>query len=343
MRAAIVEEIGKVNILDIPKPSPGYGEALVKITTAGVCHSDMHLMLGDWIEIPMPLPLGHEGIGMVEELGQGTRTDLKKGDRVILGLGGQAGRYWCGTCEYCLAGKPMYCSELQSMFGMFSEYVSIWANALVKLPDEISDNEVPLACGGLTAYSAIKKASNFGIPAGKTVAIIGAAGGLGHYAVQIAKAFGYKVIGVDVGSDKLDFVKKLGADYAIEANEAAKFIEDKFKGVHASIVFAAKISAYELGLKILRNGGALIAVGLPAFSEGSLSITPFELLMRGLHIFGSLVGNVQDMRELVQLAAEGKVKTHIGRFANLSEINQVFQELKEGKFVGRAIINNFEK
>jgi propanol-preferring alcohol dehydrogenase len=343
MRAAIVEKIGIVSIKDIPKPSPGHEEALVKISTAGVCHSDLHLAFGDWIDVPTPFPLGHEGIGIVEEFGPGSKANLKKGDRVILGLGGQAGGYWCGTCEYCLAGKPMQCPEHLNLFGIFSEYVSVWENALVKIPDEIGDNEVPLACGGLTAYGAIKKLTKFGISVGKTVAIIGAAGGLGHYAVQIAKAFGYKVIGVDVGSDKLEFVKKLGADYALEASEAGKFIEDKFEGVHASMVFASKKSAYELGLKILRNGGVLIAVGLPAFSEGSLSINPFELIIRDLHITGSLVGTVEEMRELVQLAAEGKVKTHIGRVANLSELNQVFKELSQGKFVGRAIIDNFMK
>ncbi len=342
MRAAIVDEIGKINIVDIPKPSPSNGEALVKITAAGVCHSDLHLMLGDWIELPTPFPLGHEGIGIIEELGPDNKTNLKKGDRVILGLGGQAGKYWCGTCEYCLSGKPMYCPEHQSMFGTFSEYVSIWANALVKLPDEISDNEVPLACAGLTAYGAIKKLSKVGLSVGKTVAIIGAAGGLGHYAVQIAKAFGYKVIGVDVGSDKLKFVKKLGADYALEPSEAEKFVS-KLGGVHASIVFAPKIPAYELGLKILRVGGVLINVGLPALSEGSMSISPFDLLMRDLHIIGSLTGNVEEMRELIKIATEGKVKTHVGRTANLSEINQVLEELKEGKFLGRAIIDNIMK
>lgn len=338
MRSAIVEEKGKVSILDVPKPTPKLGEILVKITTAGVCHSDLHLVNADWINMPMPFPIGHEGIGIVEEIGSDTKTNLKVGDRVILGLGGQHGRYWCGRCEYCLAGKPMYCPDLQSMFGMFSDYVSIWANALVKLPDEVGDNEVPLACGGLTAFSAIKKVINFDILPGKPIAIIGAAGGLGHYAVQIAKAFGFKVIGIDVGSDKLDLVKMLGADYAVEANEAEKFVADNFKGVYASVVFAAKMVAYEQGLKLLRNGGVLIAVGLPAVSDGTLTITPFELLMRGLQITGSLVGNIAEMKELVQLAKEGKVKTHVGRVAKLEEINEVFDELKNAKFAGRAIL-----
>ncbi|GAH02386.1 unnamed protein product [marine sediment metagenome] len=87
MRAAIVEKIGSVIIKDMPKPSPGDEEVLVKISAAGVCHSDLHLMRGDWVEVPTPFPLGHEGIGIVEELGPNSKTNLKKGDRVILGLG----------------------------------------------------------------------------------------------------------------------------------------------------------------------------------------------------------------------------------------------------------------
>jgi propanol-preferring alcohol dehydrogenase len=305
----------------------------------------MYIAMGDWVEdageAPLPFPLGHEGIGIVEELGQDLEADIKIGDRVILGLGGTGG-HWCGTCEYCLAGENMHCPERVLSFGIFSEYISVWAKTLVKIPDELSDNEVPLACGGLTAYGAIKKLNKF-IPEGKTIAIIGAAGGLGHYAVQIAKSFGYKVIGVDIGPEKLDIVEKLGADHAIDASNVEAFIEEKFGGIQASIVFAANISAYELGLKLLKVGGLLIGVGMPAFSDGTISLTPVELIMRNLHITGSLTGSVEDMRDLVQLAADGKVKTHVGRTANLSEINEVFEEMKKGKFAGRAIINNLMK
>jgi len=237
----------------------------------------------------------------------------------------------------------MHCPERLPIFGIFSEYISVWAKSLVKIPDELSDNEVPLACGGLTAYGAIKKLKSLRISKGKTIVIIGAAGGLGHYAVQIAKAFGYKVIGVDVGPEKLNFIEKLGADYAIDASEVETFIEEKFGGIQASVVFAASISAYNLGLKLLRVGGILIGVGMPALSEGTISLTPLDLIMRNLKITGSLTGTVEDMRELVQLAVEGKVKTHVGRTANLSEINEVFEEIRKGKFAGRAIINNIMK
>lgn len=342
MRAAILQEIGKVSIMDVPKPSPERGEALVKITTAGVCHTDLHVVKGEWMELPTPRPLGHEGIGIVEELGPDSESNIKVGDRVILGLGGTGG-YWCGTCEYCLSGKSMHCPERRPIFGIFSEYISVWAQSLVKIPDELSDNEVSLACGGLTAYRAIKKLESLKISPGKNIAIIGAAGGLGHYGVQIAKSFGYKVIGVDKGAEKLEIVKNFGADFAIDANEVGKFVEKELGGVQASIVFAANISAYNLGIKLLKVGGTLIGVGLPPFSEGSISLTPFEVIMRNLHITGSLTGTVEDMRELVKLAVEGKVKTHIGRTANLSEINEVFEEMSKGKFVGRAIINNLMK
>ena len=338
MRAAIVEKIGEITIKDVPKPTPGHEEALVKISTAGVCHSDLHLSNGDWPVVKPPIPLGHEAIGIVEDLGPGAEKFIKKGDRVILGLGGTAGAYWCGACEQCLAGKPMLCSQQRQLIGAYGEYMSVWAKALVKLPDEVSDNEVPLACAGLTAYSAIKKLANFGIRIGKTVAIIGAAGGLGHFGIQIAKAFGYKVIGVDIGPEKLEFIKKMGADHAVDVSEAIKTISKKMKGVDASIVFSSKVAGFELGLKILKHGGVLVAVGLPAFSEGSISVDPFGFILKGLHIIGSLVGTVEEMRELVQLAAEGKVKTHVGRIAKLSEINEVFEELEHGKFVGRAIL-----
>ncbi|MHA2006995.1 MAG: zinc-dependent alcohol dehydrogenase [Promethearchaeota archaeon] len=338
MRAAIVEKIGDISIKDIPKPVPKSEEALVKISTTGVCHSDLHLSNGDWPIMQPPFPLGHEAIGIVEEVGADAEAFVQKGDRVILGLGGSGGVYWCGACEYCLSGRHMFCQHKENLFGTYGEYISVWAKALVKLPEEVSDREVPLACAGLTAYSAVKQLTDFGITPGKPIAIIGAAGGLGHYAVQIAKAFGYKVIGVDIGPEKLEFVEKLGADYSLDASKAQGFVTKNLGGVYASLVFSSKKAGFELGLKLLRIGGVLVAVGLPAFSEGMLSINPFMFIVMGHKLVGSLVGTVQEMRELVQLAADGKVKTHVGRVAKLEEINQVFEELEQAKFVGRAIL-----
>ena len=196
--------------------------------------------------------------------------------------------------------KTQALKEAKVVIGTYAEYISVWAKSLVKLPEEVGDNEVSLACGGLTAYGAVKKLIKFDVSPGKPVAIVGAAGGLGHYAVQIAKAFGYKVVGVDVGQEKIEFVKKLGADYAVDVNEAVKFVKENFGGVSASIVFSPKLAGFELGLKLLKQGGVFVSVGMPAVSEGGISISPLELLRKDPLIMSSAVGTVEDMRELIQ-------------------------------------------
>jgi propanol-preferring alcohol dehydrogenase len=174
---------------------------------------------------------------------------------------------------------------------------------------------------------------------GRRIAIIGAAGGLGHYAVQIASAFGYEVVGVDVGADRLDFVKSLGADLAVEAADAPAVIGG-LGGVDASIVFSAKMAGFDLGFNVLRKGGLFVAVALPASSEGSFSVNPFAFFAKGATLIYSAVGTVADMRDLVRLAAAGKVRTHVGRTGTLTELDAIFDELETTAYVGRAVITD---
>jgi len=339
MKAARLED-GKLEIQDVPVPEPGEEEALIRISSAGVCHSDLHIVRGDWDGIPSSGVIGHEAIGVVVALGPGAERYIAVGDRVILGLGGTGGGYWCGACEYCMRGEPRHCAETKGIMGTFAEQFCVWAKSLVKLPDSVADEEAPLACGGLTAYGAVKKLSKHGIQPGRSVAIIGAAGGLGHYAVQIAKAFGYKVVGVDIGAERLKFVESLGADMVVDAEEAADAVEQELGGVDASIVFSARMAGFNLGLKLLRRGGLFVAVGLPATREGNLELNPFEFFFKDPTLIYSAVGNVQDMRELVDMAAAGQVKSHIGRVGPLSELGAIFDELEAGKYVGRAVVTD---
>ena len=341
MKAAILKE-GKLDIKDVPTPEPAGEHALIKMVSAGVCHSDLHLVKQDWprYKSPYPMPLGHEGIGIVEKLGPGADKFVQEGDRVILGMGGTGGGYWCGACEFCLSGRPRLCRQAKGISGCYAEYISVYVKSLVKLPDNVPNTEVPLACGGLTAYGAVKKLNTFSVMPGKPVAIIGAAGGLGHYAVQIAKSFGYKVIGVDVGPEKIDFIKQVGADYAVDAADAVKFAKENFGGASASIVFSPKIAGFELGLKMLKRGSLFVSVGMPAASEGDICISPLELLRIDPTIISSAVGTVQDMREVVDLAADGKIKTHVTRTGKLSELSNIFDEMAAGKISGRAILDN---
>ncbi|MGE0733115.1 MAG: zinc-binding dehydrogenase [Acidimicrobiia bacterium] len=340
MRTARLED-GELKIMERPDPEPGYEEAVVRITSAGVCHSDVHLLKGDWSGVPRSGPFGHEGIGIVEALGPGGERYASVGDRVIVGLGGSGGGYWCGACEHCLGGKPRLCRQSKGILGTYSEQLKVFAKSLVVLPDSIDDREVPLACGGLTAYGAVKKLNQFSLVPGSTVAVIGAAGGLGHYAVQIARHWGYKVVGADVGAEKVDFVRSLGAELAVDASEAAEVVRREVPGgVHASLVFSPKLAGFRLGMDLLRRGGLFIAVGIPADDEGGIELSPWALFGKDPLIMFSAVGTVQDMRELVQLAADGHVKTHVSRTGTLSELGTILDELDAGAYTGRAVITD---
>ena len=340
MKAARLSQ-GEIQIQDLPAPTPRPDEALVRMRSAGVCHSDLHIVRGDWTSVPSSMPLGHEGIGIVEELGPGAERYVSVGDRVILGLGGAGGGYWCGACEYCLRGEPRHCAQARGIMGTFAQQFCVYAKSLVTLPESVGDEEAALACGGLTAYGAVKKLAKHHILPGRRIAVIGAAGGLGHYAVQIASAFGYKVVGVDIGAERLAFVESLGAHTVLAADEAVAAAQ-AFGGVDASLVFSARLAGFDLGLTMLRKGGLFVAVGIPAASEGPVQIEPWDFFQRDPTIIYSAVGTVQDMRELVDMAAEGRVKSHVGRTASLSEIGDVFDDLEAARYVGRAVITDFE-
>ena len=338
MKAARLEE-GKLQIRDYPMPTPGHEEALVKISASGVCHSDLHLARGDWFG-PMSGGIGHEAIGVVTALGSGADRFVQVGDRVILGLGGTGGGYWCGACEFCLGGEPRHCAESKGIIGTFSEYFPVYARSLVKIPASIGDHEAPLACGGLTAYGAVKKLSKHHVLPGRPIGVIGAAGGLGHYAVQIATAFGYKVVGVDIGAERLEFVRSLGAHRAVGADEAVEVVQKEYGGVDAVLVFSARMAGFRLGFELLRRAGLFVAVGLPATAEGNIELNPFQFFMKDPTVIYSAVGTVQDMRELVDLAAAGRVKSHVSRRGPLSDLPAIFDELESAKYLGRAVIDD---
>jgi alcohol dehydrogenase, propanol-preferring len=337
MKAARLED-GALQIMDAPAPVPAAEEALVRISAAGVCHSDLHIVRQQ-IATGGSSGLGHEAIGIVEALGPGAERFAQVGDRVILGLGGMGG-YWCGACEYCLRGETRHCAERKQILGTFAEHICVWAKSLVKVDDEIDDQEAPLACGGLTAYGAIKKLSKHHVRPGGSVAIIGAAGGLGHYAVQLASLFGYRVVGVDIGAERLEFARSLGAELALEPDEATEVVQRDLGGVDAALVFSARLAGFRTGLKMLRRGGLFVAVGLPPRSDGNLELNPLEFFMRDPTLIYSAVGTVQDMRELVGLAAARKVKSHISRTGALTELPTIFDELEAASYLGRAVVTD---
>jgi propanol-preferring alcohol dehydrogenase len=204
------------------------------------------------------------------------------------------------------------------------------------VPDQISDAEAtPLLCAGITAYGAVKKlTTELRITPGKPVAVIGAAGGLGHY-VQIAKVFGYRVIGVDIGKEKLEFVSRLGADDAIEASEAEGFV--KRHKVDAAIVVSPRVAGYNPAAKMPKTRGGIIAVGVPDSKEGPMNVPLVDLIESGTRIIPSIDGVMHEFQDLFDLYIQGGVRTHLSRKVKLAQINEVHEELRESKYTGRAV------
>jgi alcohol dehydrogenase, propanol-preferring len=154
----------------------------------------------------------------------------------------------------------------------------------------------------------------------------------------VAKAFGYQVLGVDVGEARCEFVRSLGADAAYDVGEAAERIRRDHGGAYGTVVFAARLAGFELGLRTLRRGGVFVAVGIPAASEGPLPLNLLELVNRDPLIMYSVVGTVEEMRELVALAVDGKVTTHVGRTGSLDDLPTVLEELEASAYPGRTVL-----
>lgn len=151
------------------------------------------------------------------------------------------------------------------------------------------------------------------------------------------------MIGVDIGAERLEFVRSLGAHLAVDADEALDVVQRDIGGVDASLVFSAKMAGFRLGLKLLRRAGLFVAVGLPPTSEGNLELNPFELFMRDPTIIYSAVGTVQDMRELIDLAAAGRGTSHVSRVGALSDLGAIFDELEAGEYTGRAVLTDLTR
>ena len=333
MRAAVMTAVKQpLEIRRMPVPAPGAGEVLVKLDVCGLCHSDLHFWLG---EHPMPreLPvvLGHEGIGHVVSLGSGV-TRLQTGDRV--GIGYVYGT--CGDCRQCLTGRETHCSSIQSTGvhaeGCFAEYTILRADWATRIPQSLDESAAaPLLCAGVAAYSAIRKAR---IEPGDLVAVFGA-GGLGTYAIQIAKAHGARVAVVDVGDEKLAHGRQLGADYTFRADQDAVAELQRLGGTNASFNFAPVATSWRQMVEASAPLGRLVLISLPA---EPLSFEAPEIIENGLEVLGSADGTRQELRQLMQLASDDRIRSVV-ESVPLTEINGAMERLAAGSVQGRLVID----
>ena len=336
MQAAVVRGFGKPLVLeewDIPTPGPG--EILVKTEACGVCHTDLHAANGDWPLKPTPpfIP-GHEAIGIVVALGAGV-TLVKEGDRV--------GVPWlysaCGHCEYCLSAWETVCDEAKfggyTQNGGFAEYLLADPNYVAHIPPGLGPKEAaPLICAGITTYNGIKETE---AKPGEWIAISGC-GGLGHLAIQYAKAMGLLVCGVDIDDGKLEHAKRLGADLVINAKthdpgEVLK--KETAGGAHGVLITAPSLPAFKQGVGMTRKRGTCVLVGLP---PGAFPLEIFGLVAGAVTVRGSFVGTRKDMAECLDFAAKGKVKADI-ELQPLSSINKIFERLEHGDVPSRVVLD----
>jgi propanol-preferring alcohol dehydrogenase len=333
MRAAVVEDFTKPLVVkEVPKPVPGPGEIVVHVETSGLCHTDIHAAHGDWPVKPTPpfIP-GHEGIGVVEEIGAGV-TEVAVGDRVAMPWLG----YACGTCDYCVSGWETLCLEQRntgySIDGGFAEYVQANARYVVKVPRGVDPvDAAPLTCAGVTTYKAIKVA---GTRPSDLVAIFGV-GGLGHLALQYARIAGGRVVAVDLHDEKLELAKELGAEFTVNAAEQDPADEiQALGGADQAIALAVSPQAFEQAYRSLRRGGTLVFVGLPA--ENTVELPIFETVLNGITVVGSIVGTRVDLREVFELHAAGMTKV-ITEVRPLATVNDAIADVEAGRVPARIV------
>ena len=336
MQAAVVTAFNKpLEIREWAVPRPGPGQILVKTEACGVCHTDLHAANGDWPLKPTPpfIP-GHEAIGIVVALGAGV-TIVKEGDRV--------GVPWlysaCGHCEYCLSAWETVCDSAEfggyTKNGGFAEYVLADPNYVAHIPKGLGPKEAaPLICAGITTYKGIKETE---AKPGEWIAISGC-GGLGHLAIQYAKAMGLLVCGVDIDDGKLDHARRLGADLVINAkthDPAEELKKETGGGAHGVLITAPSLAAFKQGVAMTRKRGTCTLVGLP---PGSFPLDIFNLVAACVTVRGSFVGTRKDMAECLDFAARGKVHADI-ELQPLSAINSVFERLTHGDVPSRVVLD----
>ena len=334
MRAAVAEQFRQpLQLRELPVPEPGPGQVLVRVAASGVCHTDLHAINGDWPVTPrLPIIPGHEAVGHIAAIGEGV-TQHKEGDRVgVSWLNGA-----CGVCEYCLTGRETLCLRQQNtgytLNGTYADYCLVSAGYAVPLPEGDAHGLAPIMCAGVTTYKGLKE---IGARAGHSIVVSGV-GGIGHLAVQYAKAMGFHVTAIDIDETRLAQAKGLGADITINAD--ARFpvnqVVRQTGGAHGALITAVAPKAYEQGIAMLRRGGTCVFVGIP---PGNIGLSIFDVVVKGLTVRGSIVGTRQDLREALQFTRDGKVSSIVETHP-LEKVNEVIEAVETRRVKGRAVLH----
>ncbi len=326
---------------DVPVPTPGPGQVLIRVGGAGACHSDLHVM--EWpagaLPYPLPFTLGHETAGWIEALGPGVEG-WQVGDAVAV-----YGPWGCGRCRACRLSRETACERAAEIGaaggglgrdGGMAEFMLIpSARLLVALGDLDPCETAPLTDAGLTPYHAVKRSLDLLVP-GATAVVIGV-GGLGHMAVQILRALSpARLVAVDVAQEKLDLARGVGADAALRSGpDTAREVRELTRGLGADLVldFVGSDQTMALAAQLIRVEGHLTVVGLAGgtlpFRFGAV---PFDVSL-SMPYWGSQV----ELMAVIELARAGRIKAHVERFP-LERVADAYERLRQGTLQGRAVI-----
>ena len=328
MKAAVVPaKLSKWEIRDVPQPQPGPNQVLIKIRASGICYTDVHQTQGS-LPGTFPRVLGHEPVGEIIAVGPGV-TARKVGDRV--------GVPWiqrtCGRCDWCLRGKPMFCAQPvttgESTGGGHAEYMLSFAEATMLLPEGLSyEQAAPVFCAGYTVWSGLRWADP---QPGERVAVVGI-GGLGHLAVQYAKAAGFETIAVSRSADKDNLIRELGAHEIVRDGTGLA------QAGGADVVLGTSNSMDSMADSIqgLRPDGRLVVMG---FEAKPLPVSPGDLITRRIRILGSTQNGPQYLYEALNFVAKGRVKVLVETY-RLEEIQKAYERVEKGQARFRAVVVN---
>ena len=316
----------------------GPHDVLIEIRYAGICHSDIHTVRGDWGAIQYPQVVGHEIVGVVAELGSEV-TLHQLGDRVGVGCMVNS----CRECENCLSGDENYClngntgtyasrdTDGTITQGGYSTHVVVVEDFVLKVPESIPyEAAAPLLCAGITTYSPL---AHWNAGPGTKVAVVGM-GGLGHMAVQIAHAMGAEVTVLSQSLSKKDDGLRLGADHYFATSDPATFTElrNRFDLIINTVSAVIDMDAY---LKLLRLNGTFVSVGAPA---EPLPVKVFSLFGNRRSFAGSGIGSIRETQEMLDFCAEHGIASEVEVIA-ASEINAAYERVLTSDVRYRFVID----
>lgn len=320
---------------DVARPDPGPGEVLVRVTAAGICHTELHFLSGLLDLGVAPLTLGHEVVGRVEKAGAAVHG-VREGDRVIV-------YYYvgCGRCAHCLVGDEHLCDALVAEYGFiadggFAEYAKVPARCVVPLPDTITDEAAaPIGCGATTAVHASALAR---LGAGDVVLVYGV-GAVAYGLIQLARLAGAEVIAVSRTPAKLEKAKALGAAHVLDAKEGrvAERVREITHGHGADVIFELVATKETMAActQAVAKRGRLVFIG---YSEDTYAVHPIQLVVTEASVTGSVGNTLGELVRAVDLVASGKVRTVVDRVLPLADFQQGVDALARGELIGRAVL-----